>query len=689
MLFLLVVLVYMPAIKGGFTWDDNGYVTDNLTLRSVDGLASIWVDPRANKQFYPLVFTTFWLEYHLWGLNPHGYHISNVLLHFLSALLLWLILRHLLPRGAWFTAALFALHPVQVESVAWITERKNVLSAAFYFLAVLAYMRYAGLDRSSVTSGEDSCAEKAARHGISKRSAWAYYVLSLFMYICALLSKTVTASLPVAILLLVWWKRPRVRKKDVVSLLPFFMIGIPMGLLTVWLERYHVGALGEAWNLSFVERVLIAGRAVWFYVYKLILPTNLSFSYSKWQVDTGLWWQYLFPLLAIALILTLALLHRRIGKGPLAATLFFIVTLFPALGFFNTFPMLYSYVADHFQYMACIGPLVMLSGIPSNLIFRSESVASMPTIGRHGRILSYFVVCSVLTVMGYLTWSQAHLYDSTDVLWRDTIRKNPLSWMAHNNMGVDLSRQGKSDQAFFEYNLAIKINPNNAVTFNNIGTEYAKNKNWTKAEESYKEALRLKPNYPSVYLNLGKLYLDLGRFVEARFFLSSVIGKPNDSGTERNSNASWAHYYLGLVSLNTGNVVDSTEHFLLALKINPYFSEVHYNLGYALFLQYGVDRSREVMFHYQEALRLNPKYSEAHNNLGALLFSQGKLEEAADHFRRAVEVDPLNCEAFNNLGTSLLQLGKTDEAIRQYRKALEIKPEYMKAKDNLNRALRR
>jgi tetratricopeptide (TPR) repeat protein len=352
--------------------------------------------------------------------------------------------------------------------------------------------------------------------------------------------------------------------------------------------------------------------------------------------------------------------------------------------------MLYSYVADHFQYLACIGPIAIFSAFMTTMSLQLESAEQTRAGVRLGRAAGNFLVCSVLAIMAYLSWTQAHIYDSTTVLWRDTIRKNPLSWMAHNNLGVDLSNQGKSDEAFSEYDEAIKINPQNAITHNNIGFEYAKSKNWAKAEESYKVALRLKPDYPAVYLNLGKMYLELGRFDEARFFLSTVIGKPGDPGTKRNSDAvSRAHYYLGLVALKSGDYENGTSHFLSALRSNSFFPEAHYNLGYALALQYGVGRKHEVIFHYQEALRLNPKYSEAHNNLGAMLFSQGNVAEAADHFRRAVEADSLNMEAYNNYGTALLQLGKTTEAILQFRKALEIKPDYAKARDNLDRALRR
>ena len=248
LLFLLVCLAYLPALRDGFIWDDDSYVTGNPTLRNLHGLYRIWFELGAVPQYYPLVHTTFWLEYHLWGLHPPGYHLINILLHAAAAVLLWQVLRGLQLPGAWLAAALFALHPIEVESVSWITERKNVLSAVFYFAAVLAYLRFAAW---------------AVPEGANRRR-WRWYFLALLLFLAALLSKTVTCSLPAALLLVCWWKQGRVRWADVYPLLPFFVVGMGLGLLTAGMEKYHVGAQGADWSLSFADRCLIAGRALWF-----------------------------------------------------------------------------------------------------------------------------------------------------------------------------------------------------------------------------------------------------------------------------------------------------------------------------------------------------------------------------------------------------------------------------------------
>ena len=342
-----VLAAYGPALRGGFVWDDPRYVTENPVLTEPSGLYRIWFDVGATVQYYPLVFTSFWIESRLWGLQPLGYHLVNVLLHAANAVLVWRVLRRLSVPGAWLAAGIFALHPVHVESVAWITERKNVLSGLFYLTALLAYLRFAPPD------GE----------GSARGRPWRFYALAVGLFACALLSKTVTCSLPAAIALLLWWRRGRIGRSDALALLPLFAVGAALALTTIWLEKHNVGAQGQAWELSVVQRCLIAGRALWFYAGKLVWPLPLIFTYPKWQIDAGQWWQYLFPAGAVALPLGLWVLRRRIGKGPLVAALCFAGTLLPALGFVDVYPMRYSYVADHFQYLASIAPIALLVAV--------------------------------------------------------------------------------------------------------------------------------------------------------------------------------------------------------------------------------------------------------------------------------------------------------------------------------------
>ncbi|HUN82375.1 MAG TPA: O-GlcNAc transferase, partial [Phycisphaerae bacterium] len=312
---------YGPALFGDFIWDDDSYVSENKAVTSpgFSGLTSIWTDYTATPQYYPLVFTSYWIEYRLWGLHTPGYHITNIALHVFSAILLGRLLTRLRVPGAWLAAAVFALHPVNVESVAWITERKNALCGLFYILSLSAYVRFAALDTGEFPPNP--------RVGT--------YLLCMLCFIGALLSKTVTASLPAVILLLIWWRRGRVSRMEAATLVPMFVVGAALGLFTAWLEKHHVGAVGHEWKLTLLDRFLIATRAPWFYASKIVWPWSLAFIYDRWQIDSRQAWQYLFPIATILTLGVLWLARRRIGRGPLLIALCLIGTLFPALGFFN------------------------------------------------------------------------------------------------------------------------------------------------------------------------------------------------------------------------------------------------------------------------------------------------------------------------------------------------------------------
>src|SRR5580658_6605696 len=337
---LLGVLSYWPALSGQFVWDDNSWTTEILPiLRDFSGLEKIWFQPTALQQYYPLSGTTFWIDYHLWGFHPLPYHVENILLHLTSAILFWQLLRKLQVPGAWLAGAIFAIHPVMVESVAWITERKNVLSMVLFLSSLLAYGRFSGYWNEPEP----------------KRDWWAWG-LALVLFCAALLAKATAFSLPGVLLLICWWKRGTIRfKRDVLPTLPFFVISIGFCLGTSWLEKNHVGAKGPDWQISFPARCLIAGRAIWFYVGKLLWPSQLCFIYPRWHLNTGSWRQWMFPISVLAILLTLWQLRHRIGRGPLTACLFFIGTLFPALGFMNAYFMTYSFVCDHWVYLSSLG----------------------------------------------------------------------------------------------------------------------------------------------------------------------------------------------------------------------------------------------------------------------------------------------------------------------------------------------
>ena len=609
LLIALTLAAYAPALEAGFVWDDDDYVTANQTLRSLDGLRRIWMEPGAVPQYYPLTFTSLWLDYRLWGVAPVGYHLANVLLHALNAVLAWRVLTALAVPGAWLAAALFAVHPVHVESVAWVTERKNVLSGAFYLAALLAALRAAPLAPGSI--------------GWDRRRS----LVALAFFVAAMLSKTVTCTLPAALLLLVWWKRGRVERRDVAATAPFFAIGGGLALVTVWMEKHHVGSQGIDWQLSLVDRGLIAGRALWFYAGKLLWPWPLIFNYPRWQIDAGAWWQYLFPAAAAAVVVALWLARRRVGAGPLVGVLFFAVTLVPALGFVDVFPMRYSFVADHYQYLASLGLLTLAAAGATRAVPLPESRRTLAT-----------PAAVVLAVLGALTWRQAHAYRDAEALWMDTLAKNPSSWMAHNNLGLLLFQRGRVDEAIEHYRSAIRVRADDAFAYNNLGYALAVQGRIDDALAQFGAALRIEPDHPEAHNNMGNALMRLERVDEA------------------------------------------IEHYRAAVRSKPRYADAYNNLAGALVAQ---GRQAEALVSLEEAVRLDPGYADAHYNLGIILAGAGRLDDAVRQYEETLRLRPASPGAHNNLGEVLMRLGRTDDAIRHFDQALRLEPGYVEARTNL------
>jgi hypothetical protein len=400
------------------------------------------------------------------------------------------VLKQLDVPAAWLAAAVFVLHPVQVESVAWIAERKNVLSACFYFAAALAYLRFSPPEPRPVESPD----------------RWNWYALSLGLFACALLAKTVTCSLPAALLLVIWWKRERVARADVLPLVPFFVLGVGLALVTVWLEKHHVGAEGPEWVLSPVERCLIAGRAVIFYAGKLIWPASLTFIYPRWQIDAGEAMQYLFPLAVLVVLAALWLGRRRWGRGSLVACLIFAGTLVPALGFIDVYPMRYSFVADHYQYLASASLLALLVSMGRAVLYR---------LGPAGQVAAPVIGAGILCVLGALTWKQAGIYKDPPTLWLDTINKNPGCWMAHTNLGVWLFREGRHDEAHAHYAEADRLKPHDPQILFHLGEVLVHRGNREEAIARFSEVVRLKPDFPEARAFLGVTLAQHGKPEEA------------------------------------------------------------------------------------------------------------------------------------------------------------------------------
>lgn len=482
-------LAYLPALRAGFIWDDDHYVTANLALRSLAGLRDIWFDPKATPQYYPLVHTTFWIEYQLHGLHPAGYHFVNIALHALTAVLFGFAFQRLSVPGGWIAAAIFALHPIGVESVAWVTERKNVLSGALYAASLLAYISFE--ERRNSSAG-------------GLRGA---YSLSLGFFVGALLSKTVACTLPASILILAWWRNGRVRRRDILPLLPFFAAGAVFGLLTAWLETHHVGARGDEWNLSILQRALLAGRALTFYAWKIMIPTNLAFSYPRWTINPARPVDWIPALGCIVALGVAVAIRKKFGRGPAAALLFFAVTLSPALGFINVFPFRYSYVADHFQYLAGLGPMALAGGL------FATALREAPALRRN---LLLTLAGAIFGALAVATFAQARIYHNQETLWLDTLAKNPESMLAYSNLGSVYADRGQYEAAVLVFEEGLKHEPRDADLLGNLGGALTQLGRHPRAIEVLTLCIEIEPGNPWAQNNLGVALSAVGRAEEAK-----------------------------------------------------------------------------------------------------------------------------------------------------------------------------
>ena len=539
-----------------------------------------------------MVFTTFWLEYRMWRLNPIGYHATNILLHALCAFLFYLLLEQLGVPGAILAAFAFALHPVCVESVAWVTERKNVLSTLFYLSSAILFLRAYDVENG----------------GLRLPRRWGRYLASLALFALALFSKTVTCTLPVAILVVLWWKRGRLFARDLLYVSPMLAMGGALGAMTVWMETHVVGTSHIDLGLSFPGRLVVAGRAVFFYAFKLVWPTDLAFIYPRWQIDANPGWQLVVPLSLVAAAVTLGALRRRIGRAPLAALLLFIVTLSPALGFIDVFPMRYSFVADHFQYLALLGPLALAGAF----VARAPLETPLRLVPVPLRYVALGVVALTLAV---LTNRQARIYVDARTMWADTLRKNPKAWLAHNNLGEILLTEGHPAEARAHFEEALRLNPEFVEAMVSLGFARAEAGDLDEAVRLYRRALEIHPSNALCLTNLGAALLRQGKRQEAK-------------------TAFWQ-----------------------ALNVRPDRAEYHRN--YAMVLARDGD-TEGALKGYEEAVRRAPESVLYRVELARLLVRAGRIEEARLQYltARSAAVAERDSSALAHIDQESARLGR-------------------------------
>jgi tetratricopeptide (TPR) repeat protein len=602
LLFCATLTAYLPAILGGFVFDDGIYVTQNEKLRSLDAFPRLWSEPTASA-YHPLVFTTFWIEYRLWELHPLGYHLVNVFLHFANSLLVGTILLQLGLPGASLAAFLFALHPVHVESVAWISERKDVLSGLFFLLTIAVWLRFEETQR------------------------WTNYGAALLLFACALLAKSSTCMLPLGLPLLTWLRRGTVSRREIFLLSPFIPVSAMAGGLYWWVERNYDNPFGPDFEFGWVERCLIAGRAVWFYLWKLVVPFPLMPIYPRWVPDTGAWWQYLFPLGVVAVLGGLWAWNRRVGRGPFVAAAYFVLMLLPAIGFINFAFLRFAFVADHFQYLASIGPLAAFSAWAARQCSRCGGK-------REGISLSF--MAAWLVALGALTFWQGFIYKDDISFWRHNVRFNPASRYPHDHLGQALFNAVRFSEAELAFREGLKILPQDPNLHFSLARVLAQQGKEAEGMRNLEEAIRLDPDFSNAHRNLAVYLASKGRTADARNHFEEAI-RTNPSAEAFND--------FGVFLQNLDERVESLAVFEKGIEAGPNYAPLHFNRAVSLA---GLERYEESFREFDEALRLSPEeegrikpvYAQARSRFGLALREEGKLADSVAQFEEAIRLYP-------------------------------------------------
>src|SRR4030095_14422821 len=559
----VTIFAYRPAWHGGFLWDDDAYLINNELLTTPDGWQLIWFSLDSPSQYFPLTYSTFRIEHALWGLNTTGYHWVNLLLHVGNALLVWAVLARLGVPGSWLAAAIFALHPVQVESVAWITERKNVLMGFFFLLTLVAWIAF--VDKRT-------------------RRPWIFYCLALIFYVLALSAKATACTLPAALFLIFWLQKKPITMRRLMQIVPFVVLGVGMGLLAVWWERYHQGTnRGVFTFLSPIERILVASRAVWFYLSKIFWPSNLTFIYPRWNISPADLFDYILLLAGIAACVAIYFLRRYVGRSVEVAAVFFVATLSPVLGFIMLFTFRYTFVADHYQYLACIGLISLAS---AGIVSLSDKFTQYRAIIVSAAVL---IVASLAT----LTWRQAATYTDIETLWRTTLAKNPECWMGHTNLGLVLLQQGKIDDGIAHYRSALQMQPDSWDAEYNLGTALLRRGQVDEAIQHCERAVVMRPTDPDAQVSLGDALLRKGR------------------------------------------IDDAIDHYQKAMMARPDHFLSRYGLCQALLEKGELDGASQVC---RSALVLWPLDPDCHTALAIALEEKGEPAEAIQHSETALKV---------------------------------------------------
>lgn len=626
-LLALTVIVYWPVKQAGFAWDDNKHFLENHAVTAPDGLKPIWTS-FVLPVYYPLTFTVFWLIYQVAGPNPLPYHVITLALHGVNAILLFFLLRRLNIRGAWVIAAIWAVHPVNVESVAWATELKNTLSGVWFFASLLCFLRY--------------------ERELKPR----WFAGALLCFGAALLSKSSIVMLPAVLLLLAWWQRERIVRADIIRTLPFFVLSLLASVVAVWVqvrEKISQGT-GRGWSLQLPERLIVTGKDLWFYASKAVCPVNLMFIYPRWSHNAHALTEWLPLIGAVALGIILWRFRRyQAARAALFALGYFVLALSPVLGFFDQYFYRYSFVADHFQYLASIGVIALAYAAITGIV--------------QAQFLRLTIIAAALISLGFLSRQHMAIFTDEETLWRDSVARNPQAMITQNNLGLVLYGQLQYRRARECFEHGLQTNPNSAELHYNLGlvlTEIGRDKD---AATQMQSALQLAPAFARAENELGFALLQLGQPTEAATHFHRALELDPDYVD--------AHNNLGKMLLGTGHLTEAETQFRQALQISAADFTAHESLGIILFQQHHLD---EAAAEFRKAAQSKSDDPEPHQYLADILAAQQKLPEARQERALATSSAEHLGETHYRIATALQRDDDADGAIKHFRKSITFRP---------------
>lgn len=613
---LLITVAYSPSLQGRFLLDDDKLLTENSLIKASDGVYRFWLTTE-HYDYWPVSNTVLWLEWRLWGAHPTGYRIVNLVLHVVEAWLVWAILARLAVPGAFVAALLFAVHPVNVETVAWIAQCKSLLAMLFSLLSTLFFLKS---EARTALPGRPSPPVPLDR----------WYWLSVLAFVSAMLSKVSAAVLPPILLGAVLWRRSLTRR-DLARIAPFVVIAVVLVPVNLWFRTH--GAESAVSTATLVDRVLGAAAAVWFYLSKALLPVNLIFTYPAWHVDADAarWW---LPLIAAGATTGVLWAYRRTwGRPVLFAWAYFCLALVPVLGFTDVGFKQHIVVADHYQHTALIGVVALAAAAWALWQRHAPATRSWAPYAAAG---------AVVGILTFLTWRQSGLYVDAATLYQDTLRRNPDAWMARTNLGAILSKTGRSEEAIAHFKQALVAKPDYPEAHSNLGRELVIAGNLREAIAHYQEALRANPHFAEAHNNLGEALSRNGELDAAIEQYQLAVRLKPDLATPHNNICN------ALVQKDRPR--EALPYCARALQLAPEFPEAHYNLGNIFFLEQAFQPAID---QFELAVRYKPDYAAAHNNLGSALAQLGRHAEAIDHYQRALRIDPNFAEAQRNLAATV------------------------------------